>query len=142
MFKKVCIYVCCFVFLCFCFSAFAFADSSSDSSSDQASEDLPVAGQLTATSVEGTLELVPASTQNNVLKVSASDTSGLHAILLTLIGDYNPIASVTEYRYPSGTGYQTRYQVDVTPDWSWIMTCLLFIVVVFCVFRLIGGLFK
>lgn len=142
MFKKVLIYVCSFMLLCGLFSSFAFASSGSDSLSDQTSEGQQTVGSLSATPIEGTLEIVPASTQNNVLRVSASDTSGLHAIILTLIGDYNPIASVTEYRYPSGTGYQTRYQVDVTPDWSWIMTCLLFIVVVFCVFRLIGGLFK
>lgn len=142
MFKKVSIYVCVLMLLCICFSSIAFAGNGSDSVSDQNSETEPTVGQLSATPVEGTLEIVPSSTQNNVLRVSASDTTGLHAVMLTLIGDYNPIASVTEYRYPSGTGYQTRYQVDVTPDWSWIMTCALFIVVVFCVFRIIGGLFK
>lgn len=142
MFKKVSVYVCVLLLLCICFSSIAFAGNGSDSVSDQNSETEQTVGQLSATPVEGTLEIVPSSTQNNVLRVSASDTTGLHALMLTLIGDYNPIASVTEYRYPSGTGYQTRYQVDVTPDWSWIMTCALFIVVVFCVFRIIGGLFK
>lgn len=81
------------------------------------------------------------SQQTQQLRISANDTSGLHSIVLSLLGDYNPIATITEYRYPSGTGYQNRYQVDVTPDWSWICTCVLFIVVVYCFFRLIGGIF-
>lgn len=77
----------------------------------------------------------------DVLRISASDTSGFHAVILGLLGDYNPIAVTTQYQYPSGTGYQTRYQVDVEPDWSWICTAAIFIVIIFCLFRLIGGLF-
>lgn len=75
----------------------------------------------------------------SIMRVSASDTSGLHAILLTLIGDYNPI--VKDYTYTSNSGY-TSHQIDIQPDWSWIMTAALFIVVIFCVFRFVGGLFS
>lgn len=77
----------------------------------------------------------------DVLRISASDTSGFHAVILGLLGDYNPIAVTTSYQYPSGQTYQTRYQVDVEPDWSWICTAAIFIVIIFCLFRLIGGLF-
>lgn len=77
----------------------------------------------------------------DVLRISAQDTTGFHAVILGLLGDYNPIAVTTEYRYPSGTGYQNRYQVDVEPDWSWICTAAIFVVIIFCLFRLIGGLF-
>lgn len=72
------------------------------------------------------------------LRISPSDTSGLHAILLGLIGDYNPI--VKDYTYTSTQGY-TSHSIDIQPDWSWIMTCGLFIVVIFCTFRFIGGIF-
>lgn len=75
------------------------------------------------------------------LRIAPSDTSGFHAVILSLIGDYNPIAVTTSYQYPSGTGYQTRYQVDVEPDWSWICTASIFVVIIFCLFRLLGGLF-
>lgn len=78
----------------------------------------------------------------DVLRISASDTSGFHAVILGLLGDYNPIAVTTSYQYPSGQTYQTRYQVDVEPDWSWICTAAIFIVIIFCLFRLIGGLFS
>lgn len=77
----------------------------------------------------------------DVLRISASDTSGFHAVILGLLGDYNPIAVTTSYQYPSGNTYQTRYQVDVEPDWSWICTAAIFIVIIFCLFRLVGGLF-
>lgn len=77
----------------------------------------------------------------DVLRISAQDTSGFHAVILGLLGDYNPIAVTTSYQYPSGSGYQTRYQVDVEPDWSWICTAAIFVVIIFCLFRLIGGLF-
>lgn len=75
----------------------------------------------------------------SIMRISASDTSGLHSILLTLIGDYNPI--VKDYTYTSSSGY-TSHQIDIQPDWSWIMTAALFIVVIFCVFRFVGGLFS
>lgn len=112
----------CTLLLLICIPVFSFADDPVDIS---ISEDTEI-----------------VTTQTSQLRVSASDTTGLHSLVLSLIGDYNPIATITEYRYPSGTGYQNRYQVDVTPDWSWICTCALFIIVVFCFFRLIGAIFS
>ena len=84
----------------------------------------------------------PEETRTEVLRISAQDTSGFHAVVLGLLGDYNPIAVTTSYQYPAGTGYQTRYQVDVTPDWSWICSAALFGLIIFCTFRLIGGIFS
>lgn len=77
-------------------------------------------------------------TYTEVLRVSASDTSGLHAIILSLIGDYNPV--VKDYTYQSSSGY-TSHSIEITPDWSWICTAALFIVVVYCTFKFIGGIF-
>lgn len=73
------------------------------------------------------------------LRLSASDTSGLHAVILSLIGDYNPI--VKDYTYQSSNGY-TSHSIDIQPDWSWIASCAVFMLVIFCVFRFVGGLFK
>ena len=72
------------------------------------------------------------------LRISSNDTSGLHSVLLSLIGDYNPL--VKDYTYTSTQGY-VSHSIDIQPDWSWIMTCALFIVVIFCTFRFIGGIF-
>lgn len=94
-----------------------------------------------ADSGDGVLYREVETISTDVLRISAQDTSGFHAVVLGLLGDYNPIAVTTSYQYPSGQTYQTRYQVDVEPDWSWICTAAIFVVIIFCLFRLIGGLF-
>lgn len=126
MIKRILSYV--FVFLtCFSFSvSCAFATSGGDLSDLPATED-------------GSGTIVSENTEVSVLKISANDTTGLHSILLRLIGDYNPI--VKDYTYQSTNGY-TSHSIDIQPDWSWIMTCGLFIVVIFCTFRFVGGLFN
>ena len=85
---------------------------------------------------------LPTEVTVEPIRISPSNTSGFHAVILGLLGDYNPIAVTTAYQYPSGTGYTTRYQVDVEPDWSWISTAAIFVVIIFCLFRLVGGLFS
>lgn len=77
-----------------------------------------------------------------VLRISASQTNGFHAVVLGLLGDYNPIAVTTTYQYPSGNTYQNRQQVDVEPDWSWICSAAIFALIIFCLFRLVGGIFS
>ena len=79
------------------------------------------------------------NTTLSVSRISANDTTGLHSLMLRLIGDYNPI--VKDYAYTSSSGY-TTHSIDISPDWSWIMSCALFIIVIYCVFRFIGGLFN
>lgn len=103
------------------FTSFAFADDV----------------EVKATPSEG--DLIITDTKTEVLRVSANDTSGLHSVILTLIGDYNPI--VKDYTYQSTQGY-TSHSIDIQPDWSWIASCFVFVVVLFCVFRLLGGLFS
>lgn len=78
---------------------------------------------------------IPAGT---ILRVSANDTSGLHRIILTLIGDYNPI--VTDHVY-SQSGNYTSHHIEVTPDWSWIASCFVFCIVLYSFFRIIGMVF-
>lgn len=90
---------------------------------------------LQATPKKSDVEIVPSNTEIEVLKISANQTSGLHSVLLSLIGDYNPI--VKDYTYQSSNGY-TSHSIDIQPDWSWIMTAILFIIIIYCVFRLFG----
>lgn len=96
-------------------------------------------GELSARYSPNQVTIENGDTTLSIMRVSASDTSGLHAVLLTLIGDYNPI--VKDYTYTSTQGY-TTHSIDIQPDWSWIMTAALFIVVIFCLFRFVGGLFS
>jgi len=87
----------------------------------------------------GGSDTVHTDTEVTILRVSPSDTSGLHALVLTLIGDYNPIVKDYTYITTSYNGStQTNHSIEIMPDWSWIMTCLLFIVVIYCVFRMFG----
>lgn len=87
---------------------------------------------------EGSIPVGEQIVEKEVLRVSANNTNGFHAVLLGLLGDYNPIAVTTAYQYPAGTGYQTRYQVDVEPDWSWICGAFIFAIVLYSLFRIIG----
>ena len=116
------------VLLLVCIPAFAFAVGDDDSYSGQTSEDVPPSG---------------SETRVEVLRVSASDTSGLHALVLSLLGDYNPVVKDYTYYTTSYNGTQTlNHSIDISPDYSWLATALLFIVVLFCVFRLIGAIFS
>lgn len=131
MFSKVkkygCVILSCIMLISLCaFPVFADGNGDDSNSSDQSGN---------------TSEFVDSQTTTNVLRVSASDTNGLHSIILSLIGDYNPIAVTTQYRYPSGTSYQTREQVDVEPDWSWIASAFVFCIVLYSFFRILGTLF-
>ena len=70
--------------------------------------------------------------------LSADDTVGLKSVILSLIGPYETI--ITDYTYetsPSGIQY---HSVSIERDISWIWSCIIFVVVIFCVFRIIGGL--
>lgn len=69
-------------------------------------------------------------------RLTAANTTGFKSVMLGLIGDYETV--VTDYTYQSGS--YVSHSIDITPDYSWIAACLTFVVVVFCVFRLIGGL--
>lgn len=64
--------------------------------------------------------------------VTPSDANGLKAIMLTLIGDYETVT--TDYTYQSSNGYYS-HSITTERDWSWIMSCALFVVVIWCVFR-------
>lgn len=70
-------------------------------------------------------------------RISASDANGFKAVILGLIGDYDTI--ITDYTYQNQQGY-TQHSIDVTPDWAWIGSGLIFLVCVFCFFRIVGGL--
>lgn len=81
----------------------------------------------------------PTEVHTEVLRISASQTSGFHAVILGLLGDYNPI--VKDYTYQSTQGY-TSHSIEIQPDWSWICSAAIFALIIFCLFRLIGGIFS
>lgn len=87
-------------------------------------------------SIEG--ELV--SVEKSLMRVSASDATGFKAVMLSLLGDYETV--VTDYTYQSGSSGYYSHSINIERDWSWICSACIFGLVIFCVFRFIGGLFS
>lgn len=95
-------------------------------------------GPLKVTLEPSSDDLILKSVETSNAKISASDTNGLKALMLSLIGDYE--TTVTDYTYQSGTSGYYTHSINVERDWAWIMSCALFIVVIYCVFRAVGGI--
>lgn len=93
-------------------------------------------GDLTDIPVGASIDNISVS---SVSPVQPSDTSGLKAALLGVLGDYDPI--VIEYQYSTGNGY-TNYLREVQPDYVWICSFVLLALVIFCLFRLGGALLR
>lgn len=71
--------------------------------------------------------------------ITPEDTTGLKSVLLSLIGDYDAI--VVEYEYTGSNNY-TNYLREVQPDYVWLCSAAIFLVVIYSVFRLGGALFR
>ena len=69
--------------------------------------------------------------------VGSGDANGLKAIMLALIGDWDSI--VVEHAYESSNGY-TNYLREVQLDYPWLCSCAIFLVMIYCVFRLGGAI--
>lgn len=80
-----------------------------------------------------TLQSVNVSTE----RISASDANGFKAVLLGLIGDYETI--ITDYEYRNNQNTYTTHSIDITPDYSWIWSTVIFGLVVYCFFKMVGG---
>lgn len=76
---------------------------------------------------------------SSVAPVTPSDTSGLKAVLLGLLGNYDPV--IVEYQYQSTQGYN-NYLREVQPDYVWLCSFALLALMIFCIFRLGGALLR
>lgn len=59
-------------------------------------------------------------------------STGLKGILLDLLGPYDTI--VTQYRYQQGSNQYYTYVNDISPDYPWLASALLFIVLLWALF--------
>lgn len=75
----------------------------------------------------------------SVAPVTPSDTSGLKAVLLGILGNYDPV--IVEYQYQSSQGYN-NYLREVQPDFVWLCSFALLALMIFCIFRLGGALLR
>lgn len=64
--------------------------------------------------------------------ITAGDTTGLKAVLLTVLGDYEPI--LFEYSYGNSSYGREVFQDDV-----WLCSFWMLMLLTFCVFKMIGG---
>lgn len=76
---------------------------------------------------------------SSVAPVTPSSTSGLKAALLGILGNYDPV--IVEYQYQSGQGYN-NYLREVQPDYVWLCSAALLALVIYCLFKLGGGLIR
>lgn len=72
--------------------------------------------------------------------VTPSSTTGLKAALLTVLGNYDPVVVVYQYN-TSSSGYSS-YATDIQPDYAWIASAALLCLVIWCLFKLGGALFR
>ena len=74
-----------------------------------------------------------------VSPVTPSNSNGFKRICIALFGNYDPV--IVEYNYTNSNGYTSTLR-EVEPDYAWMISVAIFAIVVFCVFRFVGGLFK
>lgn len=65
--------------------------------------------------------------------VTPANTNGLKQIMVDLIGDYEAV--IVEYSYVNNNG-TTSYVREIQPDYVWLCSCAVFLVVLYCVIRL------
>lgn len=71
--------------------------------------------------------------------VSPSDTSGVKAVLLSFIGNYDP--PIVQYEYTTSNSYK-QYVNEIQPDYVWICSFALIALFIYCLFKLGGGLLR
>lgn len=71
--------------------------------------------------------------------VTPSDTTGLKAVLLSFIGNYDP--PVVQYEYTTPNNYK-QYVNEIQPDYVWICSFALIALFIYCLFRLGGALLR
>lgn len=83
--------------------------------------------------------LTDAVVATGLAPVTPSDTSGVKAVLLSFIGDYDP--PVVQYEYTTSNNYK-QYVNEIQPDYVWICSFALIALFIYCLFKLGGGLLR
>lgn len=84
------------------------------------------------------MQLVDVTLLTSLAPVTPSDATGLKAVLLSFLGNYDPI--VAEYRYMNSNSSTYSYLREVQPDYVWLCSCALLVVMIYCLFKLGGAL--
>lgn len=119
----ICFIICCSIASLFMLNAFA--------------SELPTE-EVIETSAPETTHEESEEIIRSVSPITPSEASGFKSVLLSLFGNYDTI--VTEHRYTNSNGY-TSVSIDIEEDWVWIISAAIFSLFLYCIFRLIGGVF-
>ena len=71
--------------------------------------------------------------------VTPSDATGFKAVLLGLLGTYDP--PVVQFEYTTNNNYK-QYVNEIQPDYVWLCSCGLLALMIFCLFKLGGALLR
>lgn len=71
--------------------------------------------------------------------VTPSDATGFKAVLLGLLGNYDP--PVVQFEYTTNNNYK-QYVNEIQPDFVWLCSCGLLALMIFCLFKLGGALLR
>lgn len=95
---------------------------------EPSSEELPfVSAELPAEYAIDPASLAP---------VTPAGASGLKGVLLSVLGNYDPI--VAQYQYNNGSNYS--YIREIQPDYVWLCSAAVFAILLYCTWRFLGGL--
>lgn len=83
--------------------------------------------------------LTDVVTTTGLAPVTPSDTTGVKAVLLSFIGNYDP--PITQYEYTTANGYK-QFVNEIQPDYVWICSFALIALFIYCLFKLGGGLLR
>lgn len=72
--------------------------------------------------------------------ITPSNTNGFHNVIISILGNYEPIT--VDYTYRQGSSSYDSHNINTAPDYSWICSAAIFGLVIFCTFRFIGGIFR
>lgn len=148
-----------FLLLFFCLlligsSSFAFADDTSDDSitiPDNINSPTPVVVDITSIlnnndssksdsdepDLVEVIEPTLIKAEQTRQTVQPSDANGFKAVLLTVLGDYETV--VTDYTYQNSSNYYS-HSIEIEQDYAWICSAAMLGLIVFCTFKIIGGM--
>lgn len=71
--------------------------------------------------------------------VTPNDATGLKAVLLSFIGNYDP--PIVQFEYTTNNNYKS-YINEIQPDYVWICSFALIALFIYCLFKLGGALIR
>ncbi len=81
--------------------------------------------------------IMPMAVQSQA-NTPISSSSGLKGILLSMFGPYDP--PITQLRYQANSTNSYTYVNDIQPDYPWLASAVIFVVVLYCIFKMGGAL--